>query len=122
MTRTSTRASAIERAAEPGADLTLDPDAAGDGVREWLESVTTMPAHTAAFDTRVDMAPLFTGRASKGIAKSIRRHGSEVVVAPESFLVDKQSHLEPGEEERASAWARQLGAVVAITAPSAHTP
>ena len=57
----------------------------------------------------VDMIPALTGRASRGIAKVLRRHGFDLVVPPESFLVTKATHLEPGEDEHARAWARQLG-------------
>ena len=55
----------------------------------------------AAFDTRVDMPPVLTGRASKGIAKKLRHAGATLVAEPESFLVTKDNHLEPGETGRA---------------------
>lgn len=54
------------------------------------------------------MAAVLTGRAGKGIAKKLRKHGFELVADPESFLVDKQSKLEPGEEDRAEQWGRSL--------------
>ncbi len=111
MSHESTRAAAVE-ALDEQADLAMDPDAAGDGVREWLEGLGTLDAKGAAFDTRVDIPAVLSGRASKGIAKRLARHGLDVAIPPESFLVTKESHLEPGEEERAAAWGRELGEVV----------
>jgi hypothetical protein len=49
-----------------------------------------------------------TGRASRGIAKQLQRHGCSLLSAPESFLVSKDNVLLAGEEERAEAWGRQL--------------
>jgi hypothetical protein len=105
MTRPSTRKAAIEQAAT---DLTVDPDAAGEGVREWLGSLGRIRAAAAAFDTRVHAPAAFTGRASRGIDRELRKHGLRSVAEPESFLVDKASHLEPGEESRGEAWGRLL--------------
>ena len=70
----------------------------------------------AAFDTRIDAPAALTGRASKGIAKRLRRCGFSLVVEPESFLVDKHNRLVDGEEERARAW----GAALAATTLGAH--
>ena len=67
----------------------------------------------AAFDTRVDMAVVLSGRASKGIAHRLRQHGATLVCDPESFFVTKDNHLEPMEAERAKNWAR--------TSPSCST-
>jgi hypothetical protein len=66
----------------------------------------------AAFDTRLSSPVLLTGRASRGIGRQLGRHGLTVIVPPESFLVDKKSHLLPGEIDRARAW----GALVATQA------
>ena len=108
MTRPGTRNAAIEQAGEPGSGLAVDPNASGPGVREWFASLDRIPPLSAAFDTRVRAPAALTGRASKGIAKALREHGAEVVADPESFLVSKQSVLEPGEETRAEAWGRRL--------------
>jgi hypothetical protein len=51
-----------------------------------------MPA--AAFDTRVDLPVALTGRASKGIARKLRRHGATLISRPESFLVTKDNHFD----------------------------
>jgi hypothetical protein len=112
MTRPSTRKAAVEQAGkEP--DLDLDPDAAGEGVREWLGSLSRLGGAAAAFDTRAHAPAAFTGRASKGIERELRKHGLRAVAQPESFLVDKENHLEPGEEERAEEWGARLVTAVA---------
>ena len=109
MTRPSTRKAAAEAAAEPESELELEPDAEGDGLREWFDAVEGLPARAAAFDTRMDGPVVFTGRASKGIAKRLRRHGSELLDEPRSFLVTKGNHLEEHEVEEARSWGRRLG-------------
>ena len=109
MSREATRTSAGEVGTAPDNSLSLDPDAAGDGVREWLESIGESSARAAAFDTRVDISPLLSGRASKGIGKQLRHHGYRLLVDPESFLVTKATQLESGEHARARAWGEQLG-------------
>ena len=108
MSHDSTRQAAIDAAEEPDADLDLDPDAAGAGIREWLDALGPIGGRAAAFDTRRDLTPVLTGRASKGIAKQLRHHGLELVVKPESFLVTKETHLEPHQIERARAWGQHL--------------
>jgi len=108
MSRPSTRQSAVAAAAKPDSELTLDPDAEGPGLRKWFSSLSTSHAKAAAFDTRIDLPAMFTGRASKGIARRLRRLGLDLVVAPESFLVTKQNHLEPDEVTRARQWGSRL--------------
>lgn len=76
----------------------------------------------AAFDTRANMSPVLTGRASKGIAKQLRRHGFDLVAEPESFLVTKDTYLEPEETARARRWGRDLGAQVLGLAPATPRP
>ena len=109
MSRPSTRKAALDQAK----DNPIDPSASGPGVREWLDTMPPIAASAAAFDTRAGVAPaLLTGRASRGIAKQLHQHGFGQVVEPESFLVDKDNHLEPGEEERAEEWGARLAAAV----------
>lgn len=55
-----------------------------------------------------------TGRALKGIARKLRRHGFEVIEEPESFLVTKDSHLESQEEAHARSWGAQLAATMTV--------
>jgi hypothetical protein len=110
MTRTSSRASAVEMAAKDD-ELELDPDAHGEGLREWFDDLAADVGTgrlAAAFDTRVHGSTLLTGQASKGITKRLRSHGFDVVVDGESFFVDKSNHLEASEIDRATAWGRQL--------------
>lgn len=112
MSRPTSRHSASQQA-ESDDGLALEPDADGLGLREWFDGLPANSGLAAAFDTRVDAAAILTGRASKGIAKRLERHGFDVVAARESFLVDKESRLVAGERERAVAWGRQLAAAIA---------
>jgi Flavodoxin domain len=114
MSRDSTRKAGIEAARKPESGLTIDADAEGTGVRDWLQSLPPTTALAAAFDTRIDAPAPFTGRASKSIAKQLRDHGHEVI-AEQSFLIakGKDVHLEPDEETRARAWGASLAEVLA---------
>ena len=112
MSRPSTRRSTPIRVAKPESGLVLEQGAnTGPGVREWLERLGGIHTNAAAFDTRINSRAFLTGRASKGIARRLSRHGLSMVVPPESFLVDKRSHLLPGEIERARLWGTRLIAV-----------
>jgi flavodoxin len=63
----------------------------------------------ASFDTRLRGWPLFTGAASGGIARHLKRLGAHMIVSPESFLVmAKEGPLVEGELERARTWAKQF--------------
>jgi flavodoxin len=64
-----------------------------------------------AFDTRYERARWITGSAAKEIHKVLRRLGCKMLAEPESFFVEgSEGPLEPGEEDRARAWAaRALG-------------
>jgi hypothetical protein len=116
MSSTRSRQAAVE-AAVKDESLEMDPDAEGPGLRDWFDGLpkerrTARPL-AAAFDTRIDANPHLTGRASKGIAKRLRRHGWHLAVGPESFLVDKHSHLVEGEAERAEGWAQVVATAAA---------
>jgi hypothetical protein len=120
MTREMTRKAAIDAAEKPDAELVLDEDAEGPGLRDWFD--TLVPRHgapAAAFDTRFDAPAAFTGRASKGIAKRLLRHGYTLVAEPESFLVTKGNHLEDHEDERAVRWGKQLAKDLTRARPAA---
>ena len=117
MSSERSRDGAIEQADEDD-DLELDPDALGDGLRDWFERLAGDAGAgrlAAAFDTRVHASPLLTGQASKGIVKRLRKHGFELLVDGESFFVDKSNHLEPAEADRATAWG--LSVVEAAQSP-----
>jgi hypothetical protein len=108
MSRQSTRRAALDAARQPGTELQADSDAGGVGLREWFESLGTVHVPAAAFDTRLKAPVAVTGRAAKGISKMLRRHGLDLVSKPESFLVDKNNRLLPGEEDRARTWGEKL--------------
>ena len=117
MSRASTRKAAVEAAAKPGSALNVEPDAQGPGLREWLASLGRANVQAAVFDTRIKMPTVLSGRASRRIAKELRRHGVTPLTKPESFLVSKDNQLLPGEEDRARAWGQQLARAIA----SAHS-
>jgi hypothetical protein len=109
MSRPSTRKAAVEAAEKPGSDLEVEADAMGPGIREWLGGLSDRAGRAAAFDTRIDAPAALTGRASKGIARRLRAKGYTIVADPHSFLVTKESHLEPHEEDSAREWGAGLG-------------
>jgi hypothetical protein len=106
----SSRRTAVKAAAKDGSELRLDPDASGAGTRDWLHDIGRGDGLAAAFDTRLSGVPAFTGRASRPIAKLLKRHGYRLIAAPESFLVSSQSTLLDGEAERARRWGMTIGA------------
>jgi flavorubredoxin len=69
-----------------------------------------MAALAAAFDTRLNGVPVFTGRASRPIARLLKRHGRRLVAVSESFMVGSQNTLLDGETARARRWGMTLGA------------
>lgn len=109
MTWAQTRKVAVT-AAEKDDGLVVEPDAAdGPGLRAWMNDLGRRPgAWAAAFDTRLDASAVVTGRASKEISHRLRHHGFGELAPPESFLVDKESHLLTGEADRAVSWGAQL--------------
>ena len=112
--RPKSRTDALEWAADPTKQLTLEPDAGSTGVREWLETVMLVGnPRFAIFSTRVDIPRIFAGDACAAIAKGLRRRLADVD-AREDFLVDFDNHLVHGEESRAREWANGL-----IPVPSA---
>ncbi len=114
MSHVNTRKAAVEAATKPGKELDLDPDAEGEGLREWFGSLGPLSARAAAFDTRLHVPAAFSGRASKGIARRLERHGCERVAEPESFFVTNENRLEPDEESRAREWGARLGTTLVV--------
>jgi hypothetical protein len=105
MPRANTRRGAPSYAAKPGSGLVLEPGANEEpGVREWLKTLTPLQVDAAAFDTRINKPRLITGSASRAIGRALARRGAHLVAAPNSFLVDKRSHLIAGEVDRAREW------------------
>lgn len=122
MSRPRTRTAAADAAKKPESGLTVEPEAEGPGVRELLESLGPLDMRAAAFDTRIDAPAALTGRASKKIARKLRQHRCTLVADPESFLVTKDSHLEPDEAARARQWGADLAARLASRVPSREGP
>jgi menaquinone-dependent protoporphyrinogen IX oxidase len=110
LSSTSSRRMAAEAAAKEGSGLRLDPDAGGPGMREWLKDLGHRDGLAAAFDTRINGVGVFTGRASRRMAKLLKRHGYRLAAAPQSFLVGSQNTLLDGEASWARRWGMTLGA------------
>ena len=108
MSSSQTRKGAPDYVAKSDGDLTLEPGWDGDGLRDWFQELPDVPCAAAAFDTRADIAALLSGRASKGIASRLEKHGCRLLAEPESFLVDKHNHLMPHELDRAAEWGATL--------------
>jgi hypothetical protein len=53
---------------------------------------------------------VITGRASRAIARLLKRHGYRLAAAPESFLVSWETTLLDGEADRARRWGMTIGA------------
>lgn len=119
MSTARSRQAGAEAARKPGSGLTLEPGGAGPGLRDWLDGIGHGHGRAAAaFDTRLAGPPILTGRASLRIGHQLRRCGYRLAVAPESFLVTKQSALTEGEADRARAWGAALAAAAApVTQP-----
>ena len=101
----------VATAAKSAGDLLAEPGADGIGLREWLPTIAGNGQLAAAFDTR--LRSKFSGRASKRIANALKRRGFELVAPRESFFVTKANRLESNELERARAWGKRIGAILA---------
>lgn len=113
MSQARTRKAAVAQARKADGGPDLDADAEGPGLRDWLGSLGQVSAGAAAFDTRLAGPAVFTGRASKGIARLLARHGLTLIAPAKSFLVASGNRLRPGEEDRAQEWGRELAAKLA---------
>jgi hypothetical protein len=105
MSRTNTRAEAINRGAKEG-EREL-------GLREWMASLPSgeHAAKIATFDTKIESMRFAPGSAAKDAAKDARRHGYDSATQAESFYVrEVDGPLVQGEADRARAWARKLAA------------
>lgn len=87
----------------------VGPEAAWPGIRDWFMALPKAAPRSlgAAFDTRTDS--LVADCAADGIARSLRRHGYELVAEPEGFVIDHaQGPLRGGERDRARDWGTRL--------------
>ena len=114
------RQAARKAVAKPESGLTLDPDAGGPALRDWLSGLAGGHALAAAFDTRLAGAPVLTGRASRGISRLLKRHGYRLIAPPESFVVTKLNTLADGESSRARRWGAALAAAANLVVPTAQ--
>ena len=112
------RRMAADAAARDESGLRLDPDAGGPGLRDWLLRQGGGHVLAAAFDTRIGDLPVFTGRASRIIARLLKRNGYRLAAAPESFLVSSGNTLLHGESARARRWGMTLGAASRTHSPA----
>jgi hypothetical protein len=102
------------KAVRLGSGVTLDPDAGGPGLRDWLGGLADGQALAAAFDTRLTEIAVLTGRASHGIRRLLKRHGYRLVMTPESFLVSQRNILLKAEASRARRWGAAVGAAATL--------
>jgi len=71
----------------------------------WLASLGRLEVAGAAFDTRLQGLPAFTGRASTSIGRLLAHHGARIAASPEGFLVEGLTGaLVEGGLGRARAW------------------
>lgn len=110
LSRPATRAEARNWVQRTDLDLTLEPDAAGVGIRDWLADLREVPRRIAVFDTRADLPGLFSGSAGNRIERTLRGKHAEPIVERTDFLVDKHSRLVDGELDRARDWGRAIAA------------
>lgn len=113
MTRDVTRAEATKWAADPAKDLTLEPEAPGTGVREWLDTLDHAPGLVASFDTKADIPEMLSGAAGAKIQKELERRGGTSLRGHESFLVHGNGNVSNTELQRAHDWGLRLGTVLA---------
>jgi hypothetical protein len=109
MSTAASRRMAAEAAAKEGSVVAMDPDADGPGIRGWLNGIGAGHGLAVAFDTRLSGAPMFTGRASRGMSRVLKAHGYRLFTTAGSFLVSKEGTLLDGEEARARAWGALVG-------------
>jgi hypothetical protein len=111
MPRPRSRRAAVEMTERPGKRLKLEPGATGPGLKEWFEGQPALQMPAAAFDTKTSGPWLFTGRASHGIARLLKKHGARLVVGPRSFIVT-HDELVAGQLDAARRWGQSLADAV----------
>jgi hypothetical protein len=104
------RQNAAILALDSSSELKLDSNAAGSGIREWLQLVhkEELPNLYATFDTRVRGLQVITGATSRQINAQLRRLGKDQVLPPMSFLVGSDHKLIAGKREHAKEWGDHL--------------
>jgi hypothetical protein len=79
-------------------------------MRDWLQDIGHRDGLAVAFDTWVNGLAVLTGRASRRIARLLKRHSYRLVAAPQCFLVCSHGTLLDGEASWARRWGMTLGA------------
>jgi flavodoxin len=83
-------------------------------IRETIEFLDAIPHQAlagraaAAFDTRLNWPRWASGSAAAGIRQRLQATGARAPVASASFIVSMKPELQPGELERAGAWASSI--------------
>ena len=81
-------------------------DLSHPSMRSWIESLPTLGAAAAAFETRIWWSP---GSSAKKIASLLTEKGLRTVAPPQRFIVtDKYGPLKAGELDRAREWGAEL--------------
>ncbi len=103
MTRPATREEAAAKGSTPLVST-------GIGLREWIEALEPdATVAVATFDTRI-RRPRVPGSAARAARKHLRQHGFRAVDPAADFWVEgTEGPLSEGEEDRARAWAADLG-------------
>lgn len=121
-TRGTARILAVSEATPiPDADLTVigaptEGHTVSKPMAAWfdrLDAGTLAGRRFAAFDTRLRWPRFFSGSAAEEIARRIEQLGGRMVAPPQSFMVSMKPELEPGQLERAGAWAADLADAMA---------
>lgn len=108
MTSAMSRKGVVESGKEEGIELE-ESASAEPTLRAWLAAVEGEGRRAAAFDTRIDRAPMLTGSAARGIAKRLRKRGYALLADSNSFFVDdSEGPLAEGELDRATRWGAGL--------------
>lgn len=119
MSRPESRAEAVKWADDSERNLTLEPQAPGMGIREWLETLGESAGRFgAAFDTRADFPRILSGAASAAIRKGLHTRGYRDIATAGSFLVSKDGPLEHGERDRARAWGETIARALTEQRPA----
>jgi hypothetical protein len=98
-----------------GAAIEVDPE--GPILRDWFDGLEAGRWHAAAaFDTRLKGPRALTGSAAHGIGRRLKRHGFDLVLEPESFIVDgTPGPVHEGELARAREWGKALAAAATVS-------
>ena len=98
------RQMAAQAAVKGGSGLRDGPGRRRPGHAGRLKDLGHRDGLAAAFDTRVNGIALLTGRASRPIARLLKRHGYRLVAAPEGFLVCRTARCSTARPHRARRW------------------